>query len=44
MEYYIKNIPPIWFEPLENYNQDPKEYACSIYKTSVKTGVLSTTR
>ena len=36
-------MPPILFEPLENYSQDPEEYACSIYKTSVKTGVFSTT-
>ena len=31
-----KNMPPILFEPLENYNQDPEEYACPIYKTSVR--------
>ena len=38
-----ENMPPIWFEPVENYSQDPEEYACPIYKTSVRAGVLSTT-
>ena len=40
---FYEKMPPIWFEPIENYNQDPEEYACPIYKTSVRAGVLSTT-
>ena len=28
-------MPLIWFKPIEDYKQDPEEYACPVYKTSV---------
>ena len=36
-------MPVILFKPVENYQQNPDDYACPIYKTSVRAGVLSTT-
>jgi len=41
-EMYNK-MPLIWFKPQEDYKSDPDEYACPIYKTSVRQGMLSTT-
>lgn len=38
-----ERVPCIWFEPVKDYVPDPEEYACPIYKTSVRAGVLSTT-
>ena len=36
-------VPPVHFLPTENYSQDPKDYACPVYKTSTRQGMLSTT-
>ena len=36
-------MPVILFKPIENYQQNPDDYQCPIYKTSVRAGVLSTT-
>ncbi len=36
-------MPVILFKPVENYNSNPEDYQCPIYKTSVRAGVLSTT-
>ena len=36
-------MPIIHFEPKENYQPNPEDYKCPVYKTSVRAGVLSTT-
>jgi len=36
-------VPMIHFIPSENYVPSPKEYACPVYKTPNRAGVLSTT-
>ena len=36
-------VPIIRFVPEENYKPDPTSYACPVYKTSVRAGMLSTT-
>lgn len=36
-------LPVIHFKPLEDYKPDPEDYAAPLYKTSVRSGVLSTT-
>ena len=38
-----ETLPAIHFIPTENYKQPPNTYACPVYKTSVRAGVLSTT-
>jgi len=37
------SMPVILFKPVDNYEQNPDDYPCPIYKTSVRAGVLSTT-
>jgi dynein heavy chain len=37
------SMPVILFKPTAEYKQDPEEYQCPVYKTSVRAGVLSTT-
>jgi len=39
----FSSMPIIHFLPTKNYVPDPKDYACPVYKTSVRAGVLSTT-
>ena len=36
-------LPIIHFKPQEDYKPDPEEYAAPLYKTSVRSGILSTT-
>ncbi len=36
-------VPPILFMPTTDYKAPEKTYACPVYKTSVRAGVLSTT-
>ncbi len=36
-------VPVIHFKPTQNPKPDPARYACPMYKTSVRAGVLSTT-
>eukprot|EP00826_Nyctotherus_ovalis_P047579 TRINITY_DN548_c0_g2_i1.p2 TRINITY_DN548_c0_g2~~TRINITY_DN548_c0_g2_i1.p2 ORF type:complete len:120 (-),score=28.74 TRINITY_DN548_c0_g2_i1:111-470(-) len=36
-------LPTVQFVPVENYKQPEGSYACPVYKTSVRAGVLSTT-
>lgn len=36
-------LPAIYFKPAENHKQAPNTYACPVYKTAVRKGVLSTT-
>jgi len=36
-------MPVILFKPVDNYKPNPGDYACPVYKTSVRAGVLSTT-
>lgn len=36
-------IPPIHFQPEANHKQPENTYACPVYKTAVRKGVLSTT-
>lgn len=36
-------LPAIHFKPAVNHKQAPSTYACPVYKTAVRKGVLSTT-
>ena len=36
-------LPAIHFKPAVNHKQAPNTYACPVYKTAVRKGVLSTT-
>jgi dynein heavy chain len=36
-------LPAIYFKPAVNHKQAPNTYACPVYKTAVRKGVLSTT-
>lgn len=36
-------LPAIHFKPAVNHRQAPSTYACPVYKTAVRKGVLSTT-
>ena len=36
-------LPAIHFKPAVNHKQAPHTYACPVYKTAVRKGVLSTT-
>lgn len=36
-------LPAIHFKPANNHKQAPNTYACPVYKTAVRKGVLSTT-
>merc|ERR1712179_470181 len=39
----FSTVPAIHFMPTNNTKQDPKDYECPVYKTSVRAGILSTT-
>lgn len=36
-------LPAMHFKPVANHKQAPNTYACPVYKTAVRKGVLSTT-
>lgn len=36
-------MPTVYFQPTDKYEKLDENYACPVYKTSVRAGVLSTT-